>query len=120
MSTLNVSLTAPEELIEELLKQITALPDLKSSKPILVESAPSSFRSPFGASPDEIAAILKVVSLIFTTGTSVLGFVDKLLELVKKYQQPVVLANPRDHADQLTVDRDATPNAVKGWLEQRR
>ncbi|MES2317090.1 MAG: hypothetical protein V4631_06305 [Pseudomonadota bacterium] len=119
MSKQTLALTAPDDLLSELLKETQALPDLKISTPALAEAVPASYRAPFGASPDDIMAMLKVVSLVFSTGVSVLNFVDKLVALVKKYKQPVILTNPSDPKDHLAIDENASAAQVKGWIERR-
>lgn len=118
MTKTSVSMMASESLVSALLEAVAAVPDLAASKPILAESVPSSYRSPFGMSPDELLAVLKAVSLVFSTGTAMLTFVDKLLDVIRKHRQSVVLTHPRDPKQQLTVAPETAPETVKAWLER--
>lgn len=116
----SISVTANEALIPDLLEAARGVPDVAASKPVFAESVPSSYRSPIGMSPDDVQALLKVVSLVFSSGTAMITFVDKLLDLIRKHRQPVVIGDPRDPKKQLSVDEGTSADAVRNWIERGR
>lgn len=118
MTKSSLSITASESMIPDLLEAAGAVPDVAASKPILAESVPSSYRAPFGMSIDELQALLKVVMIVIQSATALVAFADKIIEVVRKHRQPLVLAAPRNPKEQLQVDTATTREVIMDWIKR--
>lgn len=98
----------------KLMPHIVALAEeygLEASEPMAVDSTSDALDAPLGV--DEIRQVLEVVTLVATTGTSMVGFVAALKALLKSFEEDdgsepqAALAETRSQKEIATVTADS-------------
>jgi len=82
MSQLSVSIVAEDRVIDGVC-ELAREEGIRCSAPLTISRDQSSLKAPIG--PGEIEGLLTTVSLIFSTGTTALVFLDKLRDIARKF-----------------------------------
>lgn len=92
------------------IQELAAGPEIKLSKPQPLDSTSEPLNAPI--SGDYVMHAAQVISIIFTSGTAALTFLDKLSDLVRKNKQPVLVRRSADDRS-VMVTPETTPAAIK-------
>lgn len=101
-----ISIEAPNEVIADLSAALAST-DFRLSVPVASKSPADALNAPIG--PAEVQQVFQLLTVVFTTGSAGLTFVDKLKKVLAGHaDQPVTLRDPETGRIRGTVTADTT------------